>query len=104
MTWERINRIGWRIERALAWAVFVALLAVLLMTLLRAEWALVPAAARTQILCSEVLLEHAAQSPLAFTGPERAHLDESLQHDMDRCEHAPPPAVMPLPMDLAPFE
>lgn len=104
MSWDKINRIGWTIERLLAWAVLFALLVAGLMSLLRAEWALVPAAARTQIMCSELLLERANEAPLAFADPDLASPDAALQHDIEECEHAPPPAIVPPVPDLSPFD
>lgn len=83
MSWDRINQIGWRVEHFLAWTVLVAMLIVGLVTLLRAEWALVPAAARTQILCSEVLIERANLAPLTFADGNPAASDAALQHDTD---------------------
>ena len=88
MGWDRINAVGWQMERLLAWTVLSVAFAVALLLLLRAEWALVPAEARGHIVCSEILADTAGNLPLSLDRSHPSQADVDLKRELQDCEHS----------------
>ena len=111
--WDRINALGYAMENVLSRLVVICFLVMLLLLLVRAEWQLLPSAARAEVICGA---EMAAVAPLALVvgGPAES-VQGRLAEWPDHCAAAVPSNPTPsedddlstlwaVPVTLSPWE